>query len=73
MFYNYYFWGMHWIWWVLWLILIVWIFAIPYRIPGERLERETPIDILKRRFAEGQITRDEYEERKEILLKDKRK
>lgn len=74
MFYNgYYFWGMHLFWWILWLILIFWIFAIPYRIPGERLRRDTPLDILQKRFASGEITKEEYQERKEILEKDAKK
>lgn len=32
--------------------------------------QESPLDILKRRFAAGEITRDEYEEMKRVLLED---
>lgn len=33
-------------------------------------KRETPFEILKRRFAEGEISEDEYEARKKVLEKD---
>lgn len=61
---NYYFWGMHWIWWILWVILLVWIFATPYDIPGQRTNKETPTEILKRRLARGEITKEEYRQLK---------
>jgi len=68
MFYDgYHFWGMHLIWWFIWLSLIFWIFATPYSIPGQRYRRDGPLDILRKRFAAGEITNDEYQERKRIL------
>ena len=71
MFYDgYQFWGMHLIWWVIWLGLIFWIFATPYNIPGQRRKKYTALDILQRRFASGQITNEEYNEKKKILLND---
>jgi putative membrane protein len=67
---GYHFWGMHLIWWIVWLILLFWIFAIPYNIPGQRIKKESPLDILKRRFASGQIKTEEYQEMKKILGND---
>ena len=64
---EYHYWGMHYIWWVLWISLLFWIFVIPYDIPGQRTQKSTPLDILKRRFASGQIDKKEYEEKKRIL------
>ncbi|MVT39506.1 SHOCT domain-containing protein [Chitinophaga oryziterrae] len=72
MFYGYYFWGMHAMWWFIWFIFLFWIFVLPYDIPGERRNKksESPLDILKRRFASGQITKAEYEESKKVLESD---
>lgn len=68
MMYNGYgFWGMDLIWWILWIVILVWIFAIPYDIPGQRHKKETPLDILKRRFASGEITKEDYQEHKRLL------
>jgi putative membrane protein len=37
--------------------------------PGEPfVSRESPVDILERRFAEGAITEEEYRTRREVLL-----
>jgi len=70
MMYNNGFWGMDIIWWFVWIILIFWIFATPYDIPGQRRKKDGPLDILKKRFASGQITKEEYEESKKILTTD---
>lgn len=65
---NYYlFAGMHVIWWVVWLLLLFWIFAVPFDIPGQRKKRDTPLDILEKRLALGEITADEFEEKKKLL------
>ena len=67
---GYHFWGMHMVWWVIWIAIIMWIFATPYEIPGTRKRKNGPLDILQKRYAGGSITKEEYEERKAILLKD---
>ena len=61
------FWGMHLLWWFVWGILLFWIFATPYNVPGQRKRKDSPLDILQKRFASGQITKEEYEEHKKIL------
>lgn len=63
MFYDgYHFWGMHLIWWFIWIILLFWIFATPFGVPGQRRKKDSPLDILQKRFASGQITKEEYQE-----------
>jgi len=68
---GHHFWGMHWFWWILWVIFIIWIFATPYDIPGQRKKKDSPLDILKKRFASGEINKEEYEEKKKVLESDK--
>jgi putative membrane protein len=67
MFYDHHFIGMHWIWWliVVGILLLVVFNIIPYR-PKTELE-ENAMEILKKRFARGEIEREEFEERKKIL------
>jgi len=58
------------IWWFFWGVLLFWIFALPYNIPGQRMQRDSPLDILKKRFASGEIKNEEYQEKKKILEND---
>lgn len=71
MFYNHHFIGMHWLWWIILVsvILLVVFNVIPYR-PKNDL-KEDAMDILKIRFARGEIEREEFEERKQILKQNK--
>ena len=64
-----YYWGMNLIWWIIWMVLLAWIFVIPFDIPGQRARRNSPLDILQKRFASGQISKEEYAEQKMILEK----
>ncbi|MGB4838839.1 MAG: SHOCT domain-containing protein [Saprospiraceae bacterium] len=64
---HYHFWGMHLLWWIIWGSLLFWIFATPYHIPGQRAKKITALDILQKRFAAGQINKEEYQEKKKIL------
>ena len=68
MYYNdYNYWGMNLIWWLIWIVLLFWIFATPYNIPGQRMKKDSPLDILKKRFASGEIKAAEYLEMKKTL------
>ncbi len=66
MYYNNY-WGMDLIWWCAWVFMLIWIFAIPYNIPGQRNKKDSPLDVLLKRFAVGEIGKEEYHERKKII------
>ncbi len=67
---GYHFWGMHLIWWFVWLVFIFWVFAIPYYIPAQRKKKDSPLDVLQKRFALGQITKEIYQEHKVLFEKD---
>ena len=70
-------WGMHGGWWVFW-ILIVLAFVLLLNRTGTNAPstphaepKESPMDVLKRRYAEGELSTEEYEERKERLERDR--
>lgn len=64
--------GMHFFWWIIWIILVIWIFVSPY---GKRkaadknipFDNQSPLEILKGRYARGEITKEEFLEAKETL------
>jgi putative membrane protein len=64
---GYHFGGMHFFWWFLWVCILIWIFAIPRTIPGQRFKKDSPLDILKKRLASGEIDNNEYQEKKNLL------
>ncbi len=67
MYEGYHFWGMHLLWWIVWFVILIWIFAIPSYIPGQRAKKDTPLNLLKKRFTLGEINKDEYLEKKKLL------
>lgn len=61
------FWGMHFIWWIVWLGFLIWIFLLPSGLPTNRRSEKNALDILKERFAKGEISKEEYEEKRKTL------
>ena len=72
MFYDSGWFGMHMLWWLFWILLLTSFFSFVTPVPRKkaRLNRLTPLDILQRRFAAGEITTEDYEERKARLERD---
>jgi putative membrane protein len=68
-------WGMHWAWWIFWIFLIVVILVAVWLLVKSRAPttgvgpdaRETPLERLQRRYAEGEISTEEYRERRAHL------
>ncbi|MDQ6902687.1 MAG: SHOCT domain-containing protein [Bacteroidota bacterium] len=67
---GYHFWGMHLIWWFIWGIFLFWIFFTPYDVPGQKSKKESPLDIINKRYNKGEINQEEYREMKKILESD---
>jgi putative membrane protein len=42
--------------WIIWVGLTIWIFAKTYDIPVQMKMKDSPLDILQKCFAAGQIT-----------------
>ncbi len=65
------FFGMHFIWWFLWIAFLATAFTTGAPVPRSLLKKgERALDILRRRYAAGQMTTDEYERRKAVLERD---
>ena len=64
--------GMHGFWWLFWLLMIGVLLFYGWGRPGRRGERlrETPQQVLHRRLASGEITPQQYEERKALIDRD---
>lgn len=67
----YYFGGMYAYWWVFWFVC--WILFFSFMMPVRRTtykQMQSPMQLLQRRYAAGEITNEEYEERRTKLLRD---
>ncbi len=65
-------WGMHWGWWIFWIAITVVIVLLLTRSKLGGSHRETPLEVLERRYAAGEISTEEYEERRVRLQQDGR-
>lgn len=61
--------GMHLLWWIFWVAMITLLFSYTTPVPRSKT-RINPMEILQRRYAAGEISSEEYEERKAKLLRD---
>lgn len=63
--------GMHFIWWFVWFAFISLALTTYTPIPKNQLKRGVrALDILRRRYAAGQVSTEEYERRKVLLERD---
>lgn len=54
--------------WILFIALVVWgLYRLFATSGASTSSRETPLETLRRRYAEGALSTEEYEERKRIL------
>ena len=65
------FWGMHFFWWLFWVAAIMLLFSPITPVSAGR-RRESPLQVLQRRYAAGEVSTAEYEERKTVLERDTR-
>ncbi len=68
------FWGMHWGWWLFWIVVIialVWLLSQRRTGAPPPPRKESPLELLQRRYAAGEISTEEYEERRARLERDR--
>ncbi len=66
-YYDYNFLGMHLGWWFLLGILLIWIFVFPFDLRSHRKQKNSPLSILQKRYASGEISYEEFQEMKKYL------
>jgi len=59
--------------WIMWILLLVIVIAVVYFLvklanPLSSSKTETPLDILKKRYASGEISQEEFEKMKKDLI-----
>lgn len=57
------------IWWFLIIVLVVVVVRALLKTNQKKSINEAPLDILKRRYANGEIDKEEFEKRKKDLQK----
>ena len=66
---GYYLGGMHGLWWIFWVVLVVLLVFFAWGRPGatQQAFHETPLQVLQRRLAHGDVSPEEFEKRKALL------
>lgn len=71
MFHDMSFMGFWWIWVILvplFVIALVYVINFNQKGGSQNFKSDTAIEILKKRYARGEIDKNEFEERKKVLL-----
>jgi putative membrane protein len=65
--------GFGWFWmiifWVLVIVGVVYIVRVATRSGRKQEKDEAPLDILKKRYAKGEISKEEFEKMRDDLMK----
>ena len=59
-------WGMHGFWWFFWIFLVALFILTPWD-SSKRSSKSTLLFTLRKAYAEGKISTEEFEERKKVL------
>lgn len=69
--------GMHWGWWIFWIAVVAFLVWLVARTTGSGATgsgaasppspRQSPEEILRERFAKGEITEEEFRERLRVI------
>ena len=66
MFHNWFWGGGFWFGWVFWVAIIgLIVYHLPPPLPPQH--QDSPLDILKRRYAKGEINKEQFEQMKKDI------
>lgn len=65
MYWSHHYWGMHMFWWIFWLAIMFWVFSRGWPMAMRR--GDSAIEELRRTYASGQISEEEYRRRLAVL------
>ena len=65
MFHDMSFMGMWWLWLIIIAVVLILLYSVNNsRVGSSIISKETPLDLLKKRYAKGEIDKQEFEEKK---------
>jgi putative membrane protein len=73
MYYGHWGWGFMWFGWIFWLAVVIIVVWLIFRVRGDARYYhghgpfETPLDILKKRYAKGEISKEDYDRMRKDL------
>lgn len=56
--------GIVWVFWILIILVLAWLFNFSYRKTGDK---KSAREILEERYARGEISQEEFEEKRRVL------
>lgn len=65
MYWSHHYWGMHMFWWIFWMVIVTTLLLWAWPTPIRR--RDSAIDELRRAYASGQISEEEYRHKLSVL------
>lgn len=64
---NWHYFGMHRFWWLFWVFVLIVIFLVLKPYLKVKNGKDSALEILSRKYASGEISKEEFVERKKIL------
>jgi putative membrane protein len=62
----YWFWGMNMFWWIFWLLLVFGV-IFAWQRPRTGIRRDAAVDVLREKYAAGEVSDEEYQHRLDVL------
>ena len=64
---EWHYFGMHGFWWLFWVVILIAIFLVLKPNLISKKGKDSSLEILRGKYASGDISKEEFEERKRVL------